>query len=415
MSKHKHWLIFGSEIAAESRLIQGLLAGIVPDVLQDLRNKKGVLFSNYTLQQFIKEEACHDNFALSAHENRSVKTFSSGEQRKALLEYLLSGKPDFLILDNAFDMLDVQAQSNLKQKLAELSQSIPILQLFKHRENVLPFIDCALQIENGRIRFSGKIEEAELPKLESKINLLNRSIPPPFSPFKPEQNPLVEFKNVSVNYGERTILKNINWKIKRGEFWQLSGPNGSGKTTLLTMITGDNPKAYGESIMLFGKKKGSGESIWDIKQKIGYVTPAMTFLFNGRHSVENMVISGLTDSIGLYKNTTDLQKRLAHKWIGLIGLSDQKKTPFSRLTESQQCMVLIARAMIKHPPLLILDEPTHGLDDENVSLLIALVNRFAEESETTLIYVSHRNEPGLKPQFNFELVASESGSVGIAK
>lgn len=178
------------------------------------------------------------------------------------------------------------------------------------------------------------------------------------------------------------------------------------------MITGDNPKAYGQDLILFGQKRGSGESIWDIKKKIGYITPSITTLFRGWNTVEKMVISGLVDSIGLYKKPTEMQKRLAGEWINLIGLKELKHTRFSTLSEGQQCMVLIARAMIKHPPLLILDEPSHGLDDYNASILSALINKISEEGKTTIIYVSHRKEPGLKPKDIYELVPTKNGSFG---
>lgn len=410
--QQKHWAIHNVELSMESSFVQNLLDGNAPEELHELKGKNGVLFSNYTLQQFIKEEAVHDKFVLSRQNQRSIRTFSSGEQRKALLEYLLAGQPDFLVLENAFDMLDKQAQADLLQRLTLLSDEIPILQVYKRKENLLPFVNFALRVENGKVTFSGSIDEFHRNFKEPKDYKLKQSIPPPILEFKAENNPLIEFKNVRVNYGTKTVVNNINWTIGNGEFWQLKGPNGSGKTTLLTMITGDNPKAYGQDLTLFGRKKGSGESIWDIKKKIGYVTPAMTVLFSGRHSTEEMVISGLTDSIGLYTRPSDLQRKLAEKWMELIGLNEFKSSPFSRLSESQQCMVLIARAMIKHPPLLILDEPTHGLDDYNVSILIALVNKFAKESQTALIYVSHRDEPGLKPQHIYELIPTGNGSTG---
>lgn len=395
-----------------SSFVQNLLDGNVPDELRELNGKQGALFSNYTLQQFIKEEAAHDKYVLSHQQRRSIRTFSSGEQKKALLEYLLAARPDFLVLDNAFDMLDTQAQADLLQRLTQLAAEIPILQVYKRKENLLPFINFALRVEKDKITFAGTIAEFHKSFDESAGFKLKQPIPLPLVEFKKENNPLIEFKNVMVDYGKKTVVKNINWTIGNGEFWQLKGPNGSGKTTLLTMITGDNPKAYGQDLTLFGQKKGSGESIWDIKKKIGYVTPAMTVLFNGRHSAEEMIISGLTDSIGLYMKPSDLQRKLAKKWLELIGLDEFKSTPFSRLSESQQCMVLIARAMIKHPPLLILDEPTHSLDDYNVSILIALVNKFAKESPTALIYVSHRDEPGLQPQHIYELLPTKKGSIG---
>ena len=242
---------------------------------------------------------------------------------------------------------------------------------------------------------------------------MSKKISQAITRYKIIENPLIQFKNVSVKYGDKTILNSINWQINKGDFWQLMGPNGSGKTTLLTMVTGDNPKAYGKDLILFGKKKGSGESVWEIKQKIGYITPAMTILFNGRHTVEHMIISGFYDSIGLYKQPTISEKNLANEWIDLIGLTSYKNNWFSELDEQQKCMVLIVRSMVKHPPLLILDEPTQGLSDYNVSVITSLVNKIAEESETTIIYVSHQIEKGLTPNNVYNLTPSQSGSIGM--
>lgn len=399
----------------ESTYIKNLLKGEVPEPFQDLEGKVGALFSNFTLNLFIKEEAIHDDYTLSQNEHRSIRTFSSGEQKKALLNYLLSRDPDFLILDNAFDMLDKESQDHLLSRLKDLSEKMTIIQLFRRKDNILPFINNALRLQNNKVLFSGTIDEYRNQFQENKTFSVEGNIPPALVEFEPMSNPLIQFKNVSVKYGEKNILNNICWEIKRGDFWKLTGPNGSGKTTLLTMVTGDNPKAYGQNLTIFGRKKGSGESIWEIKKKIGYVTPAMTVLFNGRHNVERMVISGLYDSIGLYKKPKNSEKDLAGQWIDLIGLTCLKYTRFADLSEGQQCMALIARSMIKHPPLLILDEPTHGLDDNNVSVVTALINKIAEESQTTIIYVSHREEKGLNPEIKYELIPGERGSEGSVR
>ncbi len=413
MSQNKHCAIYGRGLSAKSTIIQNLLKGKPPQELQELEEKKGVLFSTLTLEKFIKEEAIHDNYTLSKSQGRGLQTFSSGEQRKALLQHLFSAKPDFLVLDNVFDMIDVDSVKTIERKLLELSNEIPIIQLVKRKDSLLPFIKDAVRVENENIVFKGNIETYKIQYASENIVELTESLPHPLNENTLHKNPLLSFKNVNVKYGKQTIVEAINWTVNAGDFWQLKGPNGSGKTTLLTMITGDNPKAYGQDITLFGHKRGTGESIWEIKKNIGYVTPAMITLFRGWNTIEKMVISDLVDSIGLYKKPTEMQKRVAGQWIKLIGLEELKHARFSSLNEGQQCMVLIARAMIKHPTLLILDEPAHGLDDYNASLLSALINKIAAEGQTTIIYVSHRKEPGLEPKQVFELVPGVSGSIGL--
>jgi len=218
-----------------------------------------------------------------------------------------------------------------------------------------------------------------------------------------DTDPLIELRAVSVHYAEKQVLNNVNWIIRKGEFWQLTGPNGAGKSTLISMITGDNPKAYGQNMMLFGRKKGSGESIWDIKRQIGYFTPDMIHQFTRVDTVENMIISGLNDSVGLYIEPSDLQKDIARGWLDMLGTSFRNRT-FQNLSLGQQRMVMVARAMVKHPPLLILDEPTIELDDANSRLFIDMVKAIASEKQIAIIYVSHRDEENLQPDKIFELV-----------
>lgn len=412
MKQYRHWALYGSGLSMEADFISKILKGDPPPPFQALKNKTGALFSSFTLNQFIKEEAVHDKFMLAKDTHRSIRTFSSGEQKKALLNFLLSKNPEFLILDNVYDMLDQASQAYLLSKLEALSHKLSIIQIFRRLDDVLPFIQTVLRIQDNGTVFTGGMEAYKIAFPVPTIMPKNTRIPAALTALEPASDPLIQCKNISVAYGDQPVLNNISWEIKRGDFWQLIGPNGSGKTTLLTMITGDNPKAYGQDLWLFGKKKGSGESIWEIKKNIGYVTPAMTALFHGRYTVESMVISGLHDSIGLYKKPVYSEIKLADQWIDLIGLQNEKQVLFSKLSEEKQCMVLIARSMIKHPPLLILDEPTHGLDDYSVAVLTTLVNKIAKESQTAIIYVSHKNEKGLHPAKTLTLIPGDNGSVG---
>ncbi|WP_103190639.1 ABC transporter ATP-binding protein [Formosa algae] len=241
----------------------------------------------------------------------------------------------------------------------------------------------------------------------------NNPLPKPISePKHTLPSKLIDLKKVNVSYNDKSILNNITWSITQGEFWELKGANGTGKSTLVTMMIGDNPKAYGQDVYLFGKKRGSGETVWDIKRNIGYFTPSMMHLFKGQHSALNMVISGLKDSIGLYITPTDLEVNLAKQWLELIGLNTITNTNYYYLSETNKRLILICRAMIKHPPLLILDEPTVGLDDKGARVFINLVQKIAKESKTAILYVSHKTEPELKPTFIFQLERTEAGSIG---
>ncbi len=392
--------------------MQSLLNGEAVPGMEELKGKEPAVFSDVILDKFIKEDFRHGHSKLSGPEGRSLRTFSSGGKRKILLGYLIKQQPDFLVLDSPFDCLDHNSVEMLKKRLLELSANIPIIQLFSRNEDLLPFITEVFCVEEEK-----QIRQYNYTEFQQKLSNRKQTeafinIPPAINNFIDVPEVLVEMKGVSVNYEGRPVLTNINWIIKKGEFWQLVGPNGSGKTTLLSMIYGDNPKAYGEELFLFGKKKGSGESVWDIKQKIGYFSPAITELFEGMHTIEQMLVSGLVDSIGLYQIPSDNQLSLARKWLKTLDLLKDKDKPFRMLPVLQQRLVLIARAMIKHPPLLILDEPSGSLDESSALVLIKLINIFAKESGTAVIYVSHRKEEGLLPDYTYKLIPGKAGFEG---
>ncbi|MGG9970428.1 ATP-binding cassette domain-containing protein [Ferruginibacter sp. SUN002] len=370
---------------------------------------KGELYSEIALIHFIDEEIKHEHFEVIDGPKKSLQQYSDGEKKKALLSYIVSKAPDYIIVDNIFDNLDARSQIEIATTLTGLSQDAVIIQFANRKNDILPFIKNIYCIKGNEM-----IPE-EINNTIAITPYFVNEIPPPYNSLKIEQDPLIKFSNVTIKYENRTVVKNINWEIKSGEFWQLTGPNGSGKTTLLTLITGDNTKAYGQDLILFGMKKGSGESVWDIKEKIGYLTSTLSQQFSRLDSIEKMIIGGFFDSVGLYIIPTDRQIDLARQWLKLIGLYEQRKKSFISFSLGHQRLILIVRAMVKHPPLLILDEPTVGLDDHDAALFIALVNKIAEESTTAILYVSHRKETGLTPQFIYELMPDENGSIGIKK
>ncbi|MFM1878293.1 MAG: hypothetical protein RLZZ241_1159 [Bacteroidota bacterium] len=404
----KHVAIFTDNNSRKTEFSREILSGNAPDFLSYLNGLKGGYFSNIALSDFLEEEAKHLHSELNVHPQRDLKTFSSGERKRTLLHYLMQQNPDYLILDDPFDNLDRAFQHELKQEFLRIQQSTAIIQLVSRSEDHLPFITEAAFLE-GEILIG-------YPDYSHKNSTLsiNSEIRIPEAPNNLLDVPkiLVDLRGISLSYAEQPILDKIVWRIEKGDFWELRGPNGSGKSTLITLISGDNPKAFGMELYLFGAKKGSGESVWDIKGLIGYFTPAMTDRFRGYHSIENMLISGLNDSVGLYVQPGDGQRALALQWLKMLGMEHLKDQLFCDLTAGQQRLIFCARAMIKHPPLLILDEPTAGLDAAAATQVVALINKMAQESDTALLFVSHRNEPGLHAKRIFELRPSPKGSTG---
>ncbi|MFT0716056.1 ATP-binding cassette domain-containing protein [Flagellimonas lutimaris] len=412
MKPPKSFAILTQNNSNTKQLVENLLKNRLVNGLNELQPLNGLLFSRSEINRYMDEEERHDIKILTKESDQPLKTMSSGEQKKALLNHLLQQNPDFMVLVNPFDNLDVATQAKLKEQLLSIASNKILVQLVSRLGDILPVTTHFFKLDGDSLHQYDSPDTFWNENNTETFNF-NGTIPLPLSPVEVEGIELVSFKNVSVSFDGRQVLNQINWTIRKGEFWQIIGPNGSGKSTLLSMITGDSHKGYGQDLTIFGQKKGSGESVWELKQKIGYYTPVITNKFRGYHSLENMIISGLHDSIGLYVQPTDSEKHLAHEWLNLLNLKDRKEDHFRDLTVGEKRLVMVARAMVKHPPLLILDEPTAGLDDASANLFVALVNKIAKESDTAIVFVSHRKEPQLNPEYNYELRPSETGSKGI--
>ena len=405
-----HFGILLSNSVNKKAFINTILSGDSHDDLAVFNNSKGILFSDLTIAQFIEKEHRHASIEISKVENRPLHTFSSGERRKVLLAYCLAQNPDYIILDNPFDHLDQRSRKELSKQLTELSRSISIIQLSSREEMLLPFIDKKGYVHDSSFEISTIPESIQIFK-----NNVASEFPSSLLSFQQQYENIIKFDEVYIDYDGQPILTNITWEVKQGEFWQLIGPNGAGKSTLLSLITGENPKAYGQNIMIFDKKKGSGESIWDIKKRIGHFSTNLAELFKRNHTVEHMVLSGFFDSVGLYEKPSGLQQQKAIQWLQIINMKHLKDVYFNRLTLGQQRLVLIVRALIKQPPLLILDEPFEGLDQENTNLVAQLINTLIENTEITVIYVSHTVEKSLVPSHIYELIPDKNGSAGRIK
>ena len=412
MNPPSSYAILTNNTSRTKELVAKLLGSEPIDGLANLANLKGMLFSRSEIERYMDEEERHDIKILTKGTLQSLKTMSSGEQKKALLNYLLEQNPDFLILVNPFDNLDVDTQAYLKQHLCEIAEQKILIQLVSRAIDILPVTTAYLTLEGNQLHKYKSAEDFwEANSAESFS--FEGVIPPPMEDIAVESSELIKFNKVSVSFNGRQVLQDIDWTIREGEYWQLIGPNGSGKSTLLSMITGDSHKGYGQDLTLFGQKKGSGESVWEHKSKIGYFAPAITDKFRGYHTLEHMIISGLHDSIGLYVLPTYTEKNVAVQWLQLLGLHHKKDDYFRDLSVGEKRLIMVARAMVKHPPLLILDEPTAGLDDSSAALFVSLVNKIAQESDSAIVFVSHRQEPQLEPQFIYKLDPTPSGSVGI--
>ncbi|WP_338357923.1 ATP-binding cassette domain-containing protein [Yeosuana marina] len=397
-----HFAIYISNNDNKVELIEKIISGDINSIFLGVN---GAVFSEVTLNKFIDEEQRHGRFDVVTETKNSLQNSSEGERRKALLQHIISKQPDYLIVDNVFGNLDTTSRVTIQKTLSELSTHITIIQITNRISDILSFIEVVYQLKDDNVIL---FEKPENKQYKSFVN----DLPQSYNPITLEINPLVKFKDVSVTYHDRPIIKDICWEIKSGEFWQLIGPNGSGKSTILSLITGDNPKAYGQDITLFGVKKGSGESVWDIKKKIGYFSSDMLRGFKRLDSIGNMIASGFFDTVGLYKKPTNRQIKIVNQWLHVLDMYDIRKQNFLSLSIGHQTLVLIARAMIKQPPLLILDEPTNGLDDTDAQIFTQLINKISKETDTAILYVSHRKEAGLKPDFVYRLKPSKIGSIG---
>ncbi|MFV0476866.1 MAG: ATP-binding cassette domain-containing protein [Parahaliea sp.] len=327
---------------------------------------------------------------------RGLRYISTGEMRKTLLLTAILARPRLLILDSPTDGLDRNSQQEMSRIIAELQQSdTAVLLLCRSLGDIPGHTSDLLVLDEGRILSQGAIDEvlaqAEVQRLMNPslpaLAALPPALPRPYS--LPDSTPLLKLRNVSVSYGELKVLDNINWTFERHQHCAISGPNGCGKTTLLSLITGDNHKAYGQDITLFGLRRGSGESVWDIKQKYGVLDTNLHLNFKQRMAVLEVVVSGFFDSIGLYDNWADPQKQSALAWLHALGLGNLSKERFDTLSFGLQRMVLLARAMVKSPAILILDEPTLGLDSFHRALILRAIDHIAKYSDTRILFVSH--------------------------
>ncbi|MBS0969562.1 molybdate ABC transporter ATP-binding protein ModF [Nissabacter archeti] len=341
-------------------------------------------------------------FGITPLLGRRFKYLSTGETRKTLLCQALMAAPDLLILDEPFDGLDVTSRGQLAALLGTLSQQGITLVLVLNRFDEIPaFIaqvgvlaDCHLTTTGPRAEVMSQALVAQLAHSEQLAGLaLPETEEPQRRPTLPPDQPRIVLRHGVVSYNDRPILNGLDWQVNPGEHWQIVGPNGAGKSTLLSLVTGDHPQGYSNDLTLFGRRRGSGETIWDIKKHIGYVSSSLHLEYRVSASVRTVILSGFFDSIGIYQAVSDRQQQLTQQWLALLGLDGAAaEAPFHSLSWGQQRLALIARALVKHPALLILDEPLQGLDPLNRQLVRRWIDVLIGEGDTQLLFVSHHAE-----------------------
>jgi molybdate transport system ATP-binding protein len=355
------------------------------------------------VREFLPDYADHlpllKSFGLDQCLDLGYRQLSSGQSRKLLFLQKVTKGAQTLIIQNPYDGLDEQSCRELDSALLGLSRKDLELILFINSQNDIPsWCSHLALIHSGRLEIAGSKDQVtgQLAAGKRRPALANTSVSAMYQDTtviqRPKREELVHLRKGFAAYGDKKLFQGLDLTIFTGDHTLITGPNGCGKSTLLDIITGDNPKCYANRLRIFGRNRGSGESIWDIKKQMGIVSPALHRNHRVVGTPLHVILSGLHDSIGLYAKVHNPEIREARQWLEWLSLQDKGNIPFRRLTFAEQRLVLIGRALIKRPRLLILDEPTQGLDDTNRNTLLELLEKIVDRRLATILFVSHRRD-----------------------
>jgi molybdate transport system ATP-binding protein len=336
-----------------------------------------------------------NTFHLDTLLDEQVIKLSNGETKRVMIASALVTNPKIITFDHPLTGLDTNARDEFSSILTsiiesgitplmatspfEIPNSVTHVAVVKNNNVIFKCERSAFNPSHFDFLHPIEIESNEL------LNLISFDDQPAFSS-------IVFMKDVTVEYDGKKILDHINWHVQQGERWALTGPNGAGKSTLLSLINADNPQAYANDIILFDRKRGSGESIWDIKRLTGFVSPELYQYFPTDSSCLHVIESGFYDTIGLFRPTDISKENICRRWMKMMQIDQYANRLFSMVPASVQRLCLLARAIVKNPTLLILDEPTQGLDISQQQFFTHLIDQICNNSRVTLIYVSHYEE-----------------------
>jgi molybdate transport system ATP-binding protein len=299
--------------------------------------------------------------------------------------------------------LDSAGRSEVATILGQLIQEGTRVLLITRAETIPDWVTHVLELDRLAARWQGRRSEFA-GGWRAEAATFSPTPPPVVSS---TAEPVIEMRGVDVRYGDRPILRDVSWTVRTGERWAVWGPNGSGKSTLLSLICADHPQAYRNDIRLFGRQRGTGESIWEIKHHIGLVSPELHLYFSEPLSAAHTATTGFFDVV-TYRPTTPEQDRRVLSLFEEFEIPSLAERPFATLSTGEQRLVLLIRALVKDPPLLVLDEPFQGLD----TLRVRKARQWLDERlrpEQTLIFVSHHREE--VPQTVNHLLKLDSGRV----
>ncbi|MGW8195716.1 MAG: ATP-binding cassette domain-containing protein [Desulforhopalus sp.] len=359
----------------------------------------GTLVREY-LPDSVKHLPLLKTFGLDTCLDLGYRQLSSGQSRKLLLLKKLTSGVQTLLLQNPYDGLDDESCRELNLFLRQLCDTNIELMIFINSENdIPPWCSHLALFEAGQMSLAGRRQE--IPSLVAPKKKAHTGNTSPLEKCsatgdsaagRVQREELIYLRDGFAAYGENILFRGLDLVLHTGDHTLITGPNGCGKSTLLDIITGDNPKCYANRLRIFGRQRGSGESIWDIKRQMGIVSPSLHRSHRIPVTVLQVILSGLHDSIGLYASVHRPEIKTARAWLDWISLSGKTDLPFKKLSFAEQRLVLIARALIKRPKLLIFDEPTQGLDDINRNTLLDLLEKIADQQLATILFVSHRKD-----------------------